>query len=49
MRPGGGAGHVGFLHAQGQSNVWLLSATRVRISAYSRDKLAAGQCFRWPV
>ena len=48
----GASGHVGFLHAMDQSNVWLLSgnsANRVRISAYSRGKLAAGQCFRWPV
>lgn len=48
----GASGHVGFLHALDLSNVWLLSgnsANRVRISAYSRGKLAAGQCFRWPV
>ncbi|WP_395716175.1 LysM peptidoglycan-binding domain-containing protein [Prosthecobacter sp.] len=48
----GASGHVGFLHAMDQKNVWLLSgnsANRVRISAYSRGKLAAGQCFRWPV
>ncbi len=48
----GASGHVGFLHAMDRANVWLLSgnsANRVRISAYSRSKLAAGQCFRWPV
>lgn len=48
----GASGHVGFLHALDQSNVWLLSgnsANRVRIAAYSRAKLAPGQCFRWPV
>ncbi len=48
----GASGHVGFLHAMDQANVWLLSgnsANRVRLSAYSRGKLAAGQCFRWPV
>lgn len=48
----GASGHVGFLHAMDRSNVWLLSgnsANRVRISAYSRAKLAAGQPFRWPV
>lgn len=48
----GASGHVGFLHALDQSNVWLLSgnsANRVRISAYSRSKLVPGQCFRWPV
>lgn len=47
----GASGHVGFLHAMDQTNVWLLSgnsANRVRLSAYSRGKLAAGQCFRWP-
>ncbi len=46
------SGRVGFLHALDQSNVWRLSghsANRVRISAYSHGKLAAGQCFRWPV
>lgn len=48
----GASGHVGFLHAMDLTNVWLLSgnsANRVRLSAYSRGKLAAGQCFRWPV
>lgn len=48
----GASGHVGFLHAMDQANVWLLSgnsANRVRLSAYSRGKLATGQCFRWPV
>ncbi len=48
----GASGHVGFLHALDQTNVWLLSgnsANRVRISAYSRGKLVPGQCFRWPV
>lgn len=48
----GASGHVGFLHAMDQTNVWLLSgnsANRVRISAYSRSKLAPGACFRWPV
>lgn len=48
----GASGHVGFLHAMDQTNVWLLSgnsSNRVRISAYSRAKLAAGQCFRWPM
>lgn len=47
----GASGHVGFLHAMDRTNVWLLSgnsANRVRISAYSRQKLADGQCFRWP-
>jgi uncharacterized protein (TIGR02594 family) len=48
----GASGHVGFLHAMDRTNVWLLSgnsANRVRISAYSRQKLADGQCFRWPL
>ncbi len=48
----GASGHIGFLHAMDQTNVWLLSgnsANRVRIFAYSRGKLAAGQCLRWPV
>ncbi len=48
----GASGHIGFLHALDGSNVWLLSgnsANRVRISAYKRSSLAAGQCFRWPV
>lgn len=47
----GASGHIGFLHALDERNAWLLSgnsANRVRISAYSRSKLAAGQCFRWP-
>lgn len=44
-------GHIGFLHAMDEANVWLLSgnsANRVRISAYPKAKLHPGTPFRWP-
>lgn len=45
------SGHVGFLHAMDDDNVWLLSgnsANRVRISAYPKNKLIPGSPYRWP-
>lgn len=46
------SGHMGFLHAMDETNVWLLSgnsANQVRISAYPKAKLHPGSPFRWPV
>lgn len=45
------SGHLGFLHAMDEKNVWLLSgnsANQVRISAYPKSKLIANAPFRWP-
>lgn len=44
------SGHIGFLHAQDATNVWLLSGNsknQVRISAYPRSKLITNAPFRW--
>lgn len=45
-----GSGHIGFLHAQDDTNVWLLSGNshnQVRISAYPKSKLIPNAPFRW--
>lgn len=47
----GASGHVGFLHALDQRNVWLLSgnsSNQVRIAAYPKDKLIHTAPYRWP-
>lgn len=47
-----GSGHIGFLHAMDETNVWLLSgnsANQVRISAYPKNKLIHNSPYRWPV
>lgn len=44
------SGHIGFLHAQDATNVWLLSGNsqnQVRISAYPKSKLIPNAPFRW--
>lgn len=45
-----GSGHIGFLHAQDATNVWLLSGNshnQVRIAAYPKAKLIPNNPFRW--
>ena len=45
-----GSGHIGFLHAEDDTNVWLLSGNshnQVRIAAYPKSKLIANAPFRW--
>ena len=45
------SGHLGFLHAMDDQNVWLLSgnsANQVRISAYPKSKLIHNAPYRWP-
>lgn len=45
-----GSGHIGFLHAQDATNVWLLSGNsknQVRISAYPKSKLIHNAPYRW--
>ncbi len=45
-----GSGHIGFLHAQDATNVWLLSGNshnQVRIAAYPKSKLIPNAPFRW--
>lgn len=45
------SGHIGFLHAMDETNVWLLSgnsANQVRISAYPKNKLIHNSPYRWP-
>lgn len=44
------SGHIGFLHAQDATNVWLLSGNsknQVRISAYPKSKLIHNAPYRW--
>lgn len=44
------SGHIGFLHAQDATNVWLLSGNsqnQVRISAYPKTKLIHNAPYRW--
>ncbi len=46
-----GSGHIGFLHAEDDTNVWLLSGNshnQVRIAAYPKSKLITNEPFRWP-
>ncbi|WP_395739247.1 LysM peptidoglycan-binding domain-containing protein [Prosthecobacter sp.] len=46
-----GSGHIGFLHAEDDTNVWLLSGNshnQVRIAPYPRAKLIPNAPFRWP-
>ena len=45
------SGHIGFLHAIDDTNVWLLSGNsknQVRISAYPKSKLIHSGPYRWP-
>jgi uncharacterized protein (TIGR02594 family) len=48
----GASGHIGFVHALDQKNVWTLSgnsSNQVRIAAYPKAKLITNGPFRWPV
>lgn len=45
------SGHIGFLHAMDDKNVWLLSGNsknQVRIAAYPKAKLIHNAPYRWP-
>ena len=47
----GASGHVGFLHAIVDNQIWLLSGNsdnQVRLSPYHTDKLIGHEPFRWP-
>lgn len=47
----GASGHIGFVHALDQKNVWCLSgnsSNQVRIAAYPKTKLIHTAPFRWP-
>ncbi|MBX7210682.1 MAG: LysM peptidoglycan-binding domain-containing protein [Verrucomicrobiaceae bacterium] len=47
----GASGHIGFVHALDQKNVWTLSGNsqnQVRIAAYPKSKLIHTAPFRWP-
>jgi uncharacterized protein (TIGR02594 family) len=47
----GASGHIGFVHALDEKNVWTLSGNsqnQVRIAAYPKDKLIRPAPFRWP-
>ncbi len=47
----GSSGHIGFLHALDEKNVWLLSgnsSNQVRIAPYSKSKLIHTAPYRWP-
>lgn len=47
----GASGHIGFVHALDQKNVWTLSGNsqnQVRIAAYPKTKLIHTAPFRWP-
>ncbi len=47
----GASGHIGFVHALDQKNVWTLSGNsknQVRIAAYPKTKLIHNAPFRWP-
>jgi uncharacterized protein (TIGR02594 family) len=47
----GASGHIGFVHALDQKNVWCLSgnsSNQVRITAYPKTKLIHTAPFRWP-
>ena len=47
----GASGHIGFVHALDEKNVWTLSSNsqnQVRIAAYPKAKLIHTAPFRWP-
>jgi uncharacterized protein (TIGR02594 family) len=47
----GASGHIGFVHALDQKNVWCLSgnsSNQVRITSYPKTKLIHTAPYRWP-
>lgn len=47
----GASGHIGFVHALDEKNVWTLSGNsknQVRIAAYPKSKLIHNAPYRWP-
>lgn len=48
----GASGHIGFVHALDEKNVWTLSGNsknQVRIAAYPKSKLIHNAPYRWPL